>query len=186
MKESSIILSHRPGVLALVLCCSLWGLQAGTVAWYRFEEGGTNYSVVTNISDSGTNGLHGSALTPGLLRYAPAKQAYPIGGSSALAFFGAGLATLPNPAGIDLEHGFTMELLMRPFEDVPDPNQWQTVVTKRASEDPQSGVTFSIEYRALSREIRIRHRLRDEEGQISEALTEGVLLRSRMDGTIRH
>ena len=178
MKKQSIIRLNPPGVLALVLCWNVWGLHAGTVAWYRFEEGGTNYSIVTDVIDSGTNGLHGSASPPGLLRYAPAKQAYPIGGSSALALFGSGLATLPNPAGVHLEHGFTIELLIRPFEDVPDPTQWHTILTKRASDDPQSDVTLKIEYKSLGREIRIWHRLRDENGQFSGAGGEGTLVRS--------
>jgi hypothetical protein len=63
-------------------------------------------------------------------------------------------------------------------EDVPDPNQWHTVVTKRASDDPQSDVTLKIEYRALDRAIRLRYRLRDEQGRFSETETRGTLVPS--------
>lgn len=180
MKTQSAIRLNQIGVLALVFCWNMWGLRAATVAWYRFEEGGTNYSMVTNIVDSGTNDLHGLASPPGVLRYAPAKQAYPIGGASALALFGLGLATLPNPAGIDLEHGFTIELLIRAFEDVPDPTQWHTILTKRASDDPQSDVTLQIEYKPLGRAIHIWCRLRGENGHFSVAGNggEGELVRS--------
>ena len=178
MKKQSVVRWVPPGVLALVLCGNVWGLHAGTVARYRFEEGGTSYSIVTNIIDSETNGLHGLASPPGLLRYAPAKQAYPIGGSSALALFGSGLAALPNPAGIDLDHGFTIELLIRPFEDVPDPTQWHSILAKRASDDPQSDVTLKIEYKSLGRGIRFWFRLLDKNGHFSVAGGERTLVRS--------
>jgi len=169
MKTNTMVRLLSLGHLALSFAWSVVCLQAATVAWYRFEEGGTNYSIVTNITDSGSNGLHGSAAPPGLLRYAPAREAYPMGGASALALFGSGLATLPNPAGIDLEHGFTIELLIRPFEDVPDPTQWHTILTKRASDDPHSDVTLQVEYKPLGRAIHIWCRLRGEDGHFSVA-----------------
>lgn len=100
-----------------------------------------------------------------------------LGGASALAFFGLGWATLPNPAGIDLERGFTIEVLVRPFEDVPDPSQWHTILSKRASDGLPSEVTLKIEYRPLGREIRFRYRLRDEEGGFSAGGSEGTLVR---------
>ena len=176
MKTHSAVRLNPVGLLALALCWNLWGLPAGTVAWYRFEEGGTSYGLATNIIDSSINALHGLTSPAGLVRYAPAKQAYPIGGSSALALFGSGLATLPNPAGIDLQHGFTIELLIRPFEDVPDPTQWHTILSKRASDDSPSEVTFNIEYKPLGREIRLWFRLRDEHGRFAGTQSEGTLV----------
>jgi hypothetical protein len=148
------------------------------VAWYRFEEGGTNYSLATNIVDSGSNGLHGVASPLEVLRYAPVGTGYPASGTSALAFFGSGVATLPNPAGIDLEQAFTIELLLRPFEDVPDPTQWHTILSKRATDDPQSDGILNIEYQPMSREIRVYYRLRDANGAFTGTDPRGILVRS--------
>jgi hypothetical protein len=112
MKIQSIVPLLSLGALTVGLS-GLLTARAGTVAWYRFEEGGTNYNVVTNVVDSGTNSLHGVVNPPGLLRYAPARGAYPAGGASALALFGAGHAILPNPSGIDLDHGIIAWLAWR-------------------------------------------------------------------------
>ena len=95
-----------------------------------------------------------------------------------MAIFGAGHAILPQPTGIDLDHEFTVELLIRPFDDVPDPTQWQTILVKRAAEAVESDITFLIEYKPLGREIHFRQRLRGESGNFSWTGGQGTLVRT--------